>query len=203
MRYLRILKDDPDEYTEYESPFKIPSPKNFRNQLTESFSLTQDSIMKSLLVLGGAVSACAALILLLLLLKLMCRCACLKGPCNQLKNMLMFNSILRYFMMTYLANTVGCARQLRRVSDHESEMISYESLLSLFTMLIMIVLPLILMCFLWRNQEKLKDQNFVQKYGTTYALCAVDRGRWPLIFIAVFCFRRFMVSISVGLFVDN
>ena len=81
--------------------------------------------MKALMVLAGAVSGCAALIILVLLIRQCCRCNFLKGICNRIQNMLMFNSILRYFMMTFLSISVGCCRQLRRAWEETSDIESY------------------------------------------------------------------------------
>ena len=58
-----------------------------------------------------AVLACVALIVLVYLFSKFCMPKChnlIKKLCIRVKHMLMFNSILRYFMMIYLSITTGC-----------------------------------------------------------------------------------------------
>jgi len=87
------------------------TPKtNESNPLAKSFSLTQEQIVKAMMVLGGAFAAVCALILAVKIFKPCCRCNAMKKPCRRLQNMLMFNSILRYYMMTCLSLSVGCHR---------------------------------------------------------------------------------------------
>ena len=61
----------------------------------------------------------------------------------------------------------------------------------------------ILTKLIFRNIKNLNDANFREKYGTLYTPCEITRGRWPLIFIMVFIVRRILISLSVGLFIDN
>ena len=70
-------------------------------------------------------------------------------------------------------------------------------------LLIQLAMAGIFMCHIIRNYGKLRDANFMQKYGTLYTPCDTWRGRWPLIFIVIFCIRRVLVALSVGLFFEN
>ena len=115
----------------------------------------------------------------------------------------MFNSILRYIMMTFISISVGCARQLRRVIEGIVEVDSYESLLAIAVLIFQLVIIFLLTQLVVQNENKLATKNFKQKYGTLYTPCEVDRGRWPLIFITQFCLRRWIVAMSVGLMIEQ
>ena len=66
--------------------------------------------MSAIMILSAAIFAVAAMIFLVLAIKKWCKCKAMEGLIRKLQNMLMFNSILRYFMMTFLSISVGCAR---------------------------------------------------------------------------------------------
>ena len=113
--------------------------------------------------------------------------------------MLMFNSLLRYFMLTYLSLTTGCSMVVFRAYEEDAadiNVVAYTlSMIVLVYCLVMIV-PITLWIF--KNKSKLRQQNFRQKFGTLYTPCDTFKGNGPLIFIAIFCVRRFMIAITVG-----
>ena len=165
--------------------------------------MSQKQIIKALLVLGAAIVGCAILIAIVLIYKRLCKCNSLSKLCQKVQNALMFNSILRYIMMTFLTTMVGCSRQVRRAVDHVADVGSYQSILTLLVLLAYLILTILLTRIVLRNKHKLQDSAFKSKFGTLYTPCEIERGSGPLYFILIFCLRRWIIAISIGLYMDN
>jgi len=121
----------------------------------------------------------------------------------RLKNMLMFNSLLRYYMMTSLATGIGCCMQLARSQMDDPKIERLESILALIVLLGQFTLIFVLTRVVMKNKARLKEVTFRQKFGTLYTPCAIDRGYAPLLFITIFLGRRLLVAISLGLLLEQ
>ena len=183
----------------------IREPEGSATELGSSFALSKSALMKALLVLGVAFAVCVLLIALVLLCVRLCPkgCARIQRLCSRIKNMLMFNSLLRYYIMTFLSTAIGCSMQLRRWIQNRDHASSAETIVALLTLVGMLALTGVLTKLLIANKAKLKDTTFRQKYGTLYTPCDISKGAWPLVHTTLFCLRRFAVALSVALLLEH
>ena len=123
--------------------------------------------------------------------------------CQMLKGMLMFNSLLRYFMMTFLSMSIGCCLQIQVMSQNPTLINKVESVLSLIILVSFLILTTVLTWHVFKNVKNLNKPAFIQAYGTLYLPCDTRRGKWPLIYIAIFCGRRLLVAIIVSFLPEN
>jgi len=190
----RLLQDaeDAGDVTVEDSPFLIDNPEDVKSPLASTFALSEESLMKALRLLGIILAVSVVMIVVIVVCLRLCtrRCERLKGLCHRLKNMLMWNSLLRYYMMTFISTAVGCAMQLYRTTETPTLMEKVQSILALLVLLGMVVLSLVLTRFLIKNRANLKDVAFMQRFGTIYTPCETGKGSWPLLFFAIFCLRR-------------
>ena len=152
----------------------------------------------------------AAIAFLLIVIVLACKKWCLhrlpgavRNLCLKLKNMLLFNTILRYWMMVFLSFSIGCMMQIQRTTKDPSTWNKVQSILSLIILVTFLVLLYFVQRHLFKNMKRLKEKSFKQSYGTLYTPCDVDKGRKAIIFVTVFCLRRFMVAILVAFLVKH
>ena len=102
-------------------------------------------------------------------------------------------------MMTYLSLTTGCSMVVFRAYEKDADelnVFTYSLSVIVLVYCLVLIVPLTLLIF--KNKSKLRQQKFRQKFGTLYTPCDTYKGNGPLIFIAIFCARRFMIAITVG-----
>jgi hypothetical protein len=116
--------------------------------------------------------------------------------------MLMFNSILRYFMMTFFSVAIGCCIQLKIISRDPTNIDKVESILSMCILSIFLLMTGLLTRHVIKNQANLNKPQFKQAYGTLYTPCETRKGKWPLIYIAIFCLRRLCLAFVVSFLGD-
>ena len=183
-----------DVYTDSEA-------SQFVNQLIDKLKLSSGATISGILALGLAFVTCVVLILLVSLCMKSCVPKChkaIKGLCQRLKNMLMFNSLLRFYIIGYLSLASGCCMIINQsVRDPEDQNILTTSL-SAIMLVVLLALTYPLTRLLLNNNKKLRDKDFRQQYGALYTPCDTYKGKSPLLFFAIFCLRRFMVALIVG-----
>jgi len=82
----------------------------FINQLIDKLKLSEGATVSGIMALGFAFVMCIVLIILVSLCMKSCVPKChkaMKGLCQRLKNMLMFNSLLRFYIIGYLSLASG------------------------------------------------------------------------------------------------
>ena len=116
--------------------------------------------------------------------------------------MLMFNSILRYFMMIYLSLTTGSCLVIDRALRDPESVNGFALSLSIIVLISFSIMVWPLTYVIVKKDEKqLVDPNFKQSYGTLYTPCETHKGIWPLLFITVFLVRRLLIAIVSTLLV--
>ena len=109
--------------------------------------------------------------------------------------MLMFNSILRYFMMIYLGLTTGSCLVVNRALEKPDSADKLSLTLAIFILISFSIMIWPLTRVILTNRSRLDDQNFRQSYGTLYTPCDTHKGILPLLFITIFFVRRLLVAI--------
>ena len=152
----------------------------------------------------------AAVALFLILLVLVCKNCCLhrcpsvvRNLILRLKNMLLYNSLLRYWMMVFLSFSLGCMMQIELTTRDATLWNKVQSVISLIILIGFLLLTYIVTRHLFKIIKRLKDLSFRQSYGTLYVPCDVEKGRKAVIFVAIFCLRRFIVAIFVAFLVNH
>ena len=173
--------------------------------MIEKFNLTRTATLKGTAVFGLAILACLILIVLVYFCIKKCAPKChraIQRLCQRLKNMLMFNSILRYFMMIYLGLTTGSCLVIHNaiVDPRSSDTLSLALAIMILAVFALMIWPLTRVVI--KNKARLLDPDFRQRFGTLYIPCETHRGVIPLLFIAIFCTRRLLVAIVSVFFVN-
>ena len=188
----RLLGDE----AEGEDP-QVEAPFGISNAMLENFEMDTDSILKGMLILGLCLVVAAVLIVVIYVCTKKCMHCCspkIRKLCLMVKGMLMFNSLLRYFMMTFLSMATGCCLQIYITTQNPTYFRKIEAILSMIILCIFLVMTFFLTRHIMRNQKNLNSPAFKLSYGTLYIPVETRRGKWPLIYIAIFCFRRFLVA---------
>ena len=171
--------------------------------------LDKGEVAQALLLLVVSLAVAAVLtVLVKLILRCLksskhCCCACARKLCQKLKNSLMYNSVLRYWLMSFLSFVIACFLQLRLAWSTEGSLNSLDSIMSLCVLIGFLLMATFFTCFLIKNKGRLKDLNFKQSYGTLYTACAINRGNLPLVFVVVFCVRRLAVASIIAFLGDR
>ena len=111
-----MLQDDGDS-SEYSAAdlLKVKAAGGLSSEALENFDLSSTALLKAMLLLGITLAVVLVLIVLIQLCIKKCSHRChpkISKLCLILKHMLMFNSILRYFMMSFLSMSIGCCLQI-------------------------------------------------------------------------------------------
>ena len=123
--------------------------------------------------------------------------------CQKAKNALMFNSILRYFMMTYLGLTTGSCLVIHDaiIDPETADGLSVSLAITILVIFCLMIWPIQRVIF--KNKKKLLDPQFRQKYGTLYTPCETHKGILPLLFITIFCVRRLLVAMTCAFLIKQ
>ena len=81
------------------------------SQALENFDFSAEALLKGMLLLGLLLAVALVLIALIYFCVKKCMHRChptIRKLCLKLKGMLMYNSLLRYFMMIFLQTSIGC-----------------------------------------------------------------------------------------------
>ena len=161
------------------------------------FDLTEKATNKGIVAFGSALVACIVLIVLVYFIVKKCVPKCNKSVqklCQRVKNMLMFNSILRYFMMIYLGLTTGSCLIITKALQDPDNFNQLTLTLAIIVLITFSIMIWPLTHIILKNRKRLVDPNFRQSYGTLYTPCETHAGVWPLLFITVFLVRRLLIA---------
>jgi hypothetical protein len=117
---------------------------------------------------------------------------------NAIYAKLFFNSVLRSFLTSYLTMSISTFISLKNLEFGEvSDIIS--SVLSIITIILITIAPILSFIFLQMKKDKLENQLFKPKYNSLYLNLNSWDARARLV-SSLFMIRRLILAISINFF---
>ena len=180
------------------------------DETQEEFGINADDIIPEMVIGIISIAVCFILILIFLcLLKTFYHCLpqCIKNLLVKIKNMLMFNSVLRYVLTAYQSMMMNAFVTLHMLNSAEPP--DYITLVSaLLYILALLGFLAFQMVFLRRNKANLNKPDFQSKFNSLYLDVITNRDGsafksfLPLLFTTSHCLRRIIFPLAI-VFLDN
>jgi len=116
---------------------------------------------------------------------------------NWVYRMVCWNPILRFLIESYIFFAISCFINLTEFTFGDSGSRA-SSISTVVGMIIIIVLPFLVLCFMLLKFAKLKNKQVIAKYGAMYEGLDLDKGRTVILARLFFFFRRLIIGLSVN-----
>lgn len=125
------------------------------------------------------------------------------GCCKKVKltmnDTLFYNAWIRYLVESNLTTTHNCVFYLYIVGWDSLRQSSFNSIIRIMTLVIVLIWPFFAIFFLFWKRQKLQTPSFKRKFTSMYEGLRLQHGL-ALTYTSVFCLRRLLlVSIFMGL----
>lgn len=122
-------------------------------------------------------------------------CGCFKIVYFKIEHKIMFNSLLRSMLTTYLSIGISIWFSISKLTLED--FYSTSSYFTLFMALLLVFLPVGTFIFLKRSKDKLKDESHRNRFGSLTQNLDLDKERacslWPTAFLS----RRFLLALII------
>jgi len=186
-----IPKDRIYEYLFGESETEVDGAF-IKDHILAKAGFSKDNMGKNIFLIVLSLIFLALLIGLVLLIRKVCYHRLpekVQKALNSLKHKLMFNSILRYLLQTYLTLGVSSFISL----SYSTAGTGYASGIAL--LIFLVISPICVICILWRQKHPLAHPFYKVRMGSLYLdVDTVDKP-FALLFTPLFCVRRFVFAL--------
>ena len=163
--------------------FKI----NFTNVKVEVSSFTWPLVVASLLIV------------LFVLLAMCCwkrfHPTIMKGV-RYIKVMLMYNSLIRYFIQAFLRMTLISMFNLKYTFTNEDFGSTSNTIASSLMLVLLVSFMIFSFFFMRKNRNKLEEPTFIQRFGSLYE--PILTGNEPALLVPfIFCLRRLLIALII------